>query len=148
MMSIKTYRFNSQIITLTIFFVIATVAYPIKGLESRKLDESTVPGDEGVKCTPSCIQSPPPPSPPLPSPPPPSPPPPSPPVLPPPKPKKSPTQDCPPPPSGPSPPDFLYLTGPPGNLYPIEQNFGGANRNLKVGLLALVSGFFLVLLAF
>ncbi|XWS69317.1 hypothetical protein CRYUN_Cryun04dG0168900 [Craigia yunnanensis] len=138
-MSIKTSRFNLPIVTLTIFFVIATVAYPINGLESRKLDESTVPGDQGVKCTPSCIQSPPPPSPP-----PPCPPPPSPPALPPPTPKKSPTQYCPPPPS---PPSFTYITGPPGELYPIDQYFGGANRNLEVGLLALVSGF-LFLLAF
>ncbi|XWS63910.1 hypothetical protein CRYUN_Cryun06bG0142000 [Craigia yunnanensis] len=144
-MSIKTSRFNLPIITLTIFFLIVTVAYPINGLESRKLDESTVPGDQGVKCTPSCIQSPPPlsppppsPPPPSPSPPPPSPLPPSPPVLPPPTPKKTPTQYCPPPPS---PPSFIYMTGPPGNLYPVYQNFSGASRNLEVGLLALVSGF-------
>ena len=157
-MSIKTSRFNLPIITLTIFFLIATDAYPINGLESRKLDESTVPGDQGVKCAPSCIQSPPPspllpsypppspplPSPPPPSPPPPSPPPPSPPVLTPPTPKKPPTQYCPPPPS---PPSSIYMTGPPGNLYPVYQNFTAASQNLEVGLLALVSGF-LVLLSF
>ncbi|XVF02836.1 hypothetical protein REPUB_Repub04eG0208700 [Reevesia pubescens] len=134
-MSMKKNRFNPLIITLTIFFVIATVAYPVNGLESRKLDESTVPGDQGVKCTPSCIQSPPPPSPPPPCPPPPA--------LPPPPPKKPPTQYCPPPPS---PPSFIYITSPPGNLYPIDENFGGGSL-LQVGLLALVSGF-LVLLAF
>ncbi|XP_022724987.1 formin-like protein 3 [Durio zibethinus] len=137
-MSIKTSRFNLPIITLTICFVIATIACPINGLESRKLDENSVPGDQGVKCTPSCVQSPPPPSPP-----PPCPPPPSPPALPPPTPKNPPTQYCPPPPI---PPSFIYVTGPPGELYPVE-NFYGASRNLKVGLLALVSGF-LVLLAF
>ncbi|OMP02337.1 Zinc finger, HIT-type [Corchorus olitorius] len=47
--------FNSQIITLAIFFVITTVAYPINGFEpssSRKLDESIVSGDDqgSVKC--------------------------------------------------------------------------------------------------
>ncbi|XVE85401.1 hypothetical protein DITRI_Ditri17bG0088200 [Diplodiscus trichospermus] len=138
-MTIKTNRFDPLITALTTFFVIATVAYPINCSESRKLDESIAPGDQGVKCTPSCIQSPPPPSPP-----PPCPPPPSPPVLPPPAPKKPPTQYCPPPPS---PPSFIYITGPPGNLYPIDQNFGGASRNLQVGLSALVCGF-LIFLAF
>ncbi|XP_022735202.1 formin-like protein 16 [Durio zibethinus] len=139
-MSIKTNRFDPLIVTLTIIFVTATVAYPIKGSESRKLDESTAPGDQGVKCTSSCVQSPPPPSPP-----PPCPPPPSPPALPPPTPKKQPTQYCPPPP--PSPPSFIYITSPPGNLYPIDQNFGGASRDLPLGLLSLVCGF-LILLAF
>ncbi|KAG4158891.1 hypothetical protein ERO13_D02G144800v2 [Gossypium hirsutum] len=138
-MSIKTNHFHPLFLFLTISFLIATVAYPIDALESRKLDESTVPGDQGIKCTPSCVQSPPPPSPP-----PPSPPPPSPPALPPPTPKKSPSQYCPPPPS---PPSFIYITGPPGNLYPIDQNFGAASRKFEVGLLALVSGL-LVLLAF
>ncbi|XP_022776386.1 pollen-specific leucine-rich repeat extensin-like protein 1 [Durio zibethinus] len=134
-MSIKKNRVNPPIIAVTIFFVIATVAYPINGLKTRKLDESTVPGDQGVKCNPSCTQSPPPPSPPPPSLPLPSPP----------KTKKPPKQYCPPPP--PSPPSFIYITGPPGSLYPIDQNFGDASRNFKVGLFALVSGF-LVLLAF
>ncbi|KAE8716633.1 hypothetical protein F3Y22_tig00110114pilonHSYRG00484 [Hibiscus syriacus] len=132
-MSIKTNQFDPPIVTLTIFFVIATVAYPIHGLESRKLDEGTVPGDQGIKCTPSCtVRSPPPPPPPLP------------PVLPPTTPKNPPTQYCPPPPS---PPSFIYMTSPPGNLYPIDQTYGAANRKFEVGLLALVSGF-LVFLAF
>ncbi|KAK8686272.1 hypothetical protein V6N13_125299 [Hibiscus sabdariffa] len=140
-MSIDSRRFLSSV---AVFVVIATVACPINGLESRKLDESTVPaGDQGVKCTPSCIQSPPPP--PLPSPPPACPPPPSPPALPPPTPKKPPTEYCPPPPVPPSPPSYIYITGPPGSLYPIDQNFGGADRNVAVGLLALVSGLFLLL---
>ncbi|KAK8483404.1 hypothetical protein V6N13_090502 [Hibiscus sabdariffa] len=130
-MSINARQFLSSVI---VFFVIITVACPINGLESRKLDESTVPGDQGVKCTPSCIQSPPPPPP---SPPPACPPPPAP--------KKPPTQYCPPPPVPPSPPSYIYITGPPGNLYPIDENFGGADRNVAVGLLALVSGLFLLL---
>ncbi|MBA0823727.1 hypothetical protein Goarm_020437, partial [Gossypium armourianum] len=132
-MSMKTHRWINphQILSsLTIFFAITIFVYPINGMESRRLDDSTVPGDQGVKCTPSCIQSPPPPS--LP---PPCPPPPSPPALPPPTPKKPPTQYCPPPPIPPSPPSFIYIPGSPGNLYSIDQNFGGANRNVAVGLL-------------
>ncbi|KAB2045587.1 hypothetical protein E1A91_D01G179500v1 [Gossypium mustelinum] len=137
-MSMKTHRWINphQILSsLTIFFAITIFVYPINGMESRRLDDSTVPGDQGVKCTPSCIQSPPPPS--LP---PPCPPPPSPPALPPPTPKKPPTQYCPPPPIPPSPPSFIYIPGSPGNLYSIDQNFGGANRNVAVGLLGLVCG--------
>ncbi|KAB2097291.1 hypothetical protein ERO13_A01G152400v2 [Gossypium hirsutum] len=142
-MSVKTHRWINphQILSsLTIFFVITIFVYPINSLESRRLDDSTVPGDQGIKCTPSCIQSPPPPS--LP---PPCPPPPSPPALPPPRPKKPPTQYCPPPPILPSPSSFIYIPDSPGNVYSIDQNFGGANRNVAVGLLGLVCGFSLLL---
>ncbi|KAK8529251.1 hypothetical protein V6N13_102185 [Hibiscus sabdariffa] len=140
-MSINATHFNPLFVIATVFFVIATVAYPVGSLESRKLDDSTtLPGDQGIKCTPSCVQ----PSPPPPSPPPPCPPPPSPPVLPPPTPKKPPTQYCPPPPS---PPSFIYITGPPGSLYPIDQTYGAASREFEVGLVGLVCGF-LVFLAF
>ncbi|KAL4278970.1 hypothetical protein GQ457_03G009960 [Hibiscus cannabinus] len=48
-MSIRTNHFDPLIVTLTVFFVIATVAY---GFESRKLDGGSVPGDQGIKCTP------------------------------------------------------------------------------------------------
>ncbi|KAJ1425414.1 putative leucine-rich repeat extensin-like protein 6 [Sesbania bispinosa] len=78
---------------------------------------------EEEKCTP-CGYTPSPP-PPLvyPSPPPPivylSPPPPSP--------KKPPSVYCPPPPSSPS---YQYITGPPGNLYPVDENFSGATPTL------------------
>ncbi|KAE8719645.1 extensin-like [Hibiscus syriacus] len=138
-MSTKINHFGPLLVTSTIFFVIAAVAYPIHGFESRKLDESTVPaGDQGIKCTPSCVQPSPPP------PPPPCPPPPSPPVLPPPTPKKPPTQYCPPPPA---PQSFIYITGPPGNLYPIDQTYGAASRKFEVGFLGLVCGL-LVFLAF
>ncbi|XP_039059847.1 mulatexin-like isoform X4 [Hibiscus syriacus] len=129
-MSKKANQFNLPVTALSIFFVITTVACPINGLVSRELDENTAPpsDDQGIKCTPSCTQSPPPPSPPPPPPPP--------------SPKKPPSHCC---PAGPTPPSVIYTTGPPGSLYPIEQNFGGASRNLEVGLLALVS---LLLVAF
>ncbi|XP_038997297.1 formin-like protein 16 isoform X2 [Hibiscus syriacus] len=142
-MLMKANWFNLPVTALAIFFVITTVAYSTNGLESRELDGNAAPpsDDQGIKCTPSCTQSPPPPSPPPPSPPPPAcPPPPSPLVFyPPPSPKKPPSSCC---PAGPTPP-YVYTTGPPGELYPIQQNFGGASRNLEVGLLALVSGFIL-----
>ncbi|KAI4373237.1 hypothetical protein MLD38_011385 [Melastoma candidum] len=97
---------------------------------SRKLDESTAPG-VGENCIPCTQASPPPPPPPVPCPPPPAlpPPPPPPPALPPPPPpsppQKPPTTYCPPPPS-----TYIYIAGPPGNLYPVEQYLGGAGRRL------------------
>jgi hypothetical protein len=45
--------------------------------------------------------------------------------LPPPTPKKPPSGYCPPPPPAPS---FIYVTGPPGNLYPIDNDFSAAGR--------------------
>ncbi|KAL4612529.1 hypothetical protein ACB092_08G206700 [Castanea dentata] len=116
----------------------------------------TIPGSADEKCS-ACTQSSPPPpspSPPPPSPPPPSPcpPPPSPPalpppeVLPPPTPKKPPTQECPPPP--PPPASLVYVTGPPGTLYPIDENFNGGSQNSATVLPVLVSCGLLGLLAF
>jgi len=97
-----------------VFFYITTSI--VNGVEigSRKLDETTVSTTNGTdeKCTPCGDSSPPPPPPvnPPPSPPPPSP-------------KKPPSQVyCPPPPS----PSYIYITGPPGNLYPVDENFSGA----------------------
>ncbi|XP_062150127.1 leucine-rich repeat extensin-like protein 3 [Alnus glutinosa] len=103
----------------------------------------TGPGTaDDPKCG-ACAQNSPPPPPP--SPPPPSPPPPyQKPCPPPPAPKKPATQYCPPPPSS-----FIYITGPPGNLYPIDQDFGGATQNSIMRLPALVAlGGLLGLLAF
>ncbi|KAF3967361.1 hypothetical protein CMV_008627 [Castanea mollissima] len=122
----------------------------------------TIPGSADEKCS-SCTQdSPPPPlppqcstctqsspPPPSPSPPPPSPPPPSPcppPPSPPPTPKKPPTQECPPPPSPPA--SLVYVTGPPGTLYPIDENFNGGSQNSATLLPVLVSYGLLGLLAF
>ncbi|GLT36937.1 hypothetical protein SLA2020_112830 [Shorea laevis] len=117
-MSLKAPRCNPPILVAALF-VIAIVAYSVNGQ------------NDSVKCTPSCAHSPPPPSPPPPSPPPPPPACPPPPALPPPTPKKPPTGYCPPPP-----PSFIYITGPPGNLYPIDQDFSGAGRKSdQVGLL-------------
>ncbi|XP_050894693.1 probable pathogenesis-related protein ARB_02861 [Lathyrus oleraceus] len=123
--------------TLFLMFFYITVPVMINGVESRKLDETTMPttNDTDVKCAPSCGgYAPPPPPPPQNCPPPPSPPPPSP--------KKPPSQNCPPPPS---PSSYLYITGPPGNLYPIDENFSGVNhrhhRSLAVVLLSLAVAF-------
>ncbi|KAF5442309.1 hypothetical protein F2P56_034979 [Juglans regia] len=120
-MPIKINPFNDARLLLTLFLVIIAV-FTVPG---------TAEGDE--KCT-SCTQI----SPPPPSPPPPCPPPPPPPALPPPppSPKKPPTQYCPPPPAPPS--SFLYITGPPGNLYPIDEDFNGAARDMVMRLPVLV----------
>lgn len=127
---------------LAIFLVIFVVASPTNALDHpRKLQESSVPvGDPNgeIKCggcpvcnTP-CTQSPP-------SPPPPSPPPPAP--------KKPPTpsfpsSNCPPPPS------YIYISGPPGNLYPVDPYFSNDAKGLLVELTLLVGCGFLSFLAF
>ncbi|XP_024008538.1 leucine-rich repeat extensin-like protein 3 [Eutrema salsugineum] len=105
--------FTVMITLLTCPIVINASSSSDSSLASRKLEEV-----DPIKCSPSCIQNPPPPSPPPPSPPPPACPPP--PALPPPPKKVSP--NCPPPP----PANFLYITGPPGNLYPVDEQFGAA----------------------
>ncbi|ESQ28105.1 hypothetical protein EUTSA_v10019710mg [Eutrema salsugineum] len=97
-----------------IVIIFTAIAFPmiINASESsanRKLEE------EPIKCTP-CLQNPPPPPPPSPPPPSPSCPPPP---LPPSPPKKK--SNCPPPPS-----TYIYMTGPPGELYPVDQQFGAA----------------------
>ncbi|KAK1390056.1 hypothetical protein POM88_018234 [Heracleum sosnowskyi] len=106
--------------------------------DPRRLQESSVPVDpnSGLKCggCPSCntpcTQSPP-------SLPPPSPPPPSP------KKKSKPSpNNCPPPPES-----NIYMTGPPGNLYPVDSNYSSASRTLLAGLSLLVGYGFLSFLA-
>ncbi|KAL6295180.1 hypothetical protein ACE6H2_003322 [Prunus campanulata] len=141
-MPIKMRCFNPPALAMiAMFLLIASVAGPVYADETPP-----APGEE--KCGP-CSQSPPPPSPPPPSPPPPS--------SPPPSPKKPPsTPYCPPPPSTPSTTPstpaspstpLIYITGPPGNLYPVDQSFNGARRSLVTGLPVLV-GCGLLLLAF
>ncbi|KAJ8548215.1 hypothetical protein K7X08_030684 [Anisodus acutangulus] len=144
----------SRFVIFLLFFV---VAIPItNGLNPRKLDEGESKCG-GCPCNKPCIPpSPPPPPPALP---PPSPPPP----------KKPPSgYNCPPPPysgggsggggggggSGsenvPYSPNsqYIYMTGPPGDLYPVDHNFGGAKSSFSSGFSLLISGFFLGLLLF
>ncbi|XP_014507733.1 formin-like protein 5 [Vigna radiata var. radiata] len=95
------------LVNLVLVFFVSSV----NAVESRKLDDTPVPATNGTeeKCG-SCgtvYPSPPPPAIPPPSPPPP---------------KKTPTQYCPPPP----PSSFIYITGPPGNLYPVDEDFSAA----------------------
>ncbi|XP_062111076.1 sulfated surface glycoprotein 185-like [Humulus lupulus] len=132
-------RFRAkEFVKLLLVISAVSALHMVNGLdESRKLDETpAVPtGSTDEKCTP-CTQ--------YPSPPPPSPPPPSPP----PSPKKPPspaTPYCPPPPSS-----FLYITGPPGELYPIDPDFtndaGKSISSFKARLPVLIgSGLFAVL---
>ncbi|GMH26252.1 hypothetical protein Nepgr_028095 [Nepenthes gracilis] len=129
---------------LVVILVIDALVSQINCSETRILDETTVPGssDPGNKCggcsscSNPCGQSPPPPPPP--SPPPPTPVLPSCPPPPPPPPKKPPII-CPPPPG------LIYLIGPPGDLYPIDNSSSAGLRSFAVGLPALM-GFGLVCL--
>ncbi|WJX50554.1 hypothetical protein P8452_36840 [Trifolium repens] len=125
------HQIKVPMVPILMFFYIITTS-EVTSVESRKLDEINVPMTNGtdVKCTPCGDYSPPPP----PANPPPSPPPPSP--------KKPPTQYCPPPPS----PSYIYITGPPGNLYPIDENFSGTShcghhRSFAILLLSLAVTF-------
>ncbi|XP_058735397.1 extensin-like [Vicia villosa] len=134
-MLIKQHQIKLPMILNAILMFFYITLSLINTVESRKLDETATvptPNNTDVKCAPSCGgYAPPPPPPPQNCPPPPSPPPPSP--------KKPPSsQNCPPPPS---PSSYIYITGPPGNLYPIDENFSGVNhrhhRSLAVILLSL-----------
>ncbi|KAL8196409.1 hypothetical protein R6Q57_024704 [Mikania cordata] len=127
-------------IMVSMILVAAVVTHTIKAVNPRKLDDTTVvgsPNDE-VKCGTcpcgtTCYTSPPPP------------PPPSPPPPPPPK-KQTPTPggNCPPPPysggGGKAPPNYIYIAGPPGDLYPIVQSVSAACRSFTAALLLVTSG--------
>lgn len=114
-------RWFDFLMLLNLLLLVIASAPPIQAVDSRKLDENTVPGSTGEKCIP-CTSSPPPP-----------PPPPPPPVLPPSSPKKPPSSYCPPPP-----PSFIYVPGPPGNLYTIDNDFNGAGRTSTMRLPVLI----------
>lgn len=133
---------------LAVIFAILAVALVVADGQ-----EPLTPGAEnkcgGCPCNNPCVVPSPPP------PPPPSPPPPSPPPAP-----KPPTpgQNCPPPPSktpsGPSfptyptpPSQYIYFTGPPGSLYPVDNNFNVAGRSFTVGLPLLIGGIIVALIS-
>lgn len=86
----------------------------------------------------------------------PSPPPPALPPPPPPPPKKKPPSNyCPPPPSGgggggqyPPNPPYIYINGPPGNLYPVDPYYSGSGRSLSTGLMPFLISTVLGLIAF
>lgn len=118
---------HTKALTATILTAMAFLAFPMiinasDSSTNRKLEE------DPIKCTP-CLQNIPPP--------PPSPPPPSPACPPPPLPPSPPKKSyCPPPPS-----TYIYMTGPPGELYPIDQQFGAAaaKRFTVVKILGLIA---------
>lgn len=134
-MPIKEHLIKAPMI-LNLLFVIVCVTAPVNGLNPRKLDETPAPATNGQeKCGTCDNNAPPPPSPPPPEIPPPSPPPPK---------KQKPSSNyCPPPPSS----GYIYLTGPPGNLYPVDENFNGASRQRFAGALPVLAGL-LCLIAF
>uniref|UniRef100_A0A7N0UCQ9 Uncharacterized protein n=1 Tax=Kalanchoe fedtschenkoi TaxID=63787 RepID=A0A7N0UCQ9_KALFE len=113
-------------VTLFVFFsLLIQSPVIISSQQLRKLDE-TPTGEIKCggcsSCSNPCAQSPPPPSPP--------PPPPSPP-------KKPPTVKCPPPPA-----PYIYITAPPGDLYPVDPYYYGSAGRAAVGLVAFVSSVF------
>ncbi|XP_059316778.1 uncharacterized protein LOC132067527 [Lycium ferocissimum] len=147
----------SRFVIFFLFFVVAI--HIANGLNPRKLDEGESKCG-GCPCDKPCNPPSPPPPPPSPPPPPPDLPPPSPPP-----PKKPPSgYNCPPPPCSdgcggggggggenvPSSPNsqYIYMTGPPGDLYPVDHNVDGAKRSFSSGFSLLISGFFLGLLLF
>ncbi|PIN02796.1 hypothetical protein CDL12_24686 [Handroanthus impetiginosus] len=127
-----------KLLQVTIFLaIISTLVQSQELKNSRKLDEAAPP-DLQNKCGSCPCDQPcnPPPSPPPPPPPPPTP-------------KKPPPSNyCPPPPSGgggggeyPPNPPYLYINGPPGNLYPVDASYSGSGRILSMGLMPfLISG--------
>ncbi|CAI9756005.1 unnamed protein product [Fraxinus pennsylvanica] len=101
----------------------------IEGLNPRKLDDEAPPDLQNkcgnCPCNNPCNQAPPPPPPPSPPPPPKI---------------KPPSNYCPPPPSGggggqyPPNPPYIYINGPPGNLYPVDPYYSGASRRFSLRL--------------
>ncbi|KGN50831.1 hypothetical protein Csa_004723 [Cucumis sativus] len=119
-MCIQPHPFYSLLI-LHFFLILSINLQPIHGfISSKKLDEPIPRHDSSVKCTPCTRYSPPPPPPP----------------------KKPPPIYCPPPPLPPS--SFIYMLGPPVNLYPIEHDFASADRRSVAMELPVVAFFGLI----
>lgn len=123
-----------KVLHFTIFLAMisTSVVQSQQLMNSRKLDETPAPNLEN-KCGSCPCNNPcnPPPSPPPPCPPPPPPPPKKPP----------PSNNCPPPPNGggggqyPPNPPYIYINGPPGDLYPVDSYYSGSGRSLSTGLM-------------
>ncbi|KAI3729352.1 hypothetical protein L6452_18008 [Arctium lappa] len=137
-----------------VILAVAMVTAPIKAMNPRKLDETNPVGstDDQIKCGScpcgqTCYTSPPPPPPPSPSPPPPAK-----------KPSPTPGLNCPPPPSGggggggggggKTPPNYIYIAGPPGDLYPVVQSVSDGRRRFTVAPPLLVLSGLLGILCF
>ncbi|KAK4430296.1 hypothetical protein Salat_1330300 [Sesamum alatum] len=130
-----------QITTFLAIILSASAQAEKEPMNSRKLDDESPPDLDNkcgsCPCNSPCI--------PLPSPPPPSPPPP---------PKNPQPSNCPPPPSGQNPPSrpsppYIYVNGPPGNLYPVYPYNSGHSRSFSMGIIPfLISSSILWLLAF
>ncbi|KAL7110697.1 hypothetical protein ACP275_05G041700 [Erythranthe tilingii] len=131
--------------TLKLFYFTIFIIATLSMVNSRNLDELTPDPDLQNKCGSCPCNNPcanPPPSPPPPS---------LPPPPPPPAPKKPPpTTNCPPPPYGggggggggqyPPNPPYIYINGPPGNLYPVDPFYSGSGRSFDSAGLMLIGG--------
>ncbi|XP_056694364.1 sulfated surface glycoprotein 185 [Spinacia oleracea] len=106
-------------LSCSILLVLIFIA-PINGFDETGSSDSSIKCGGCSPCgNPSCYLSPPPPPSPLPPPPPPK--------------KKPISSYCPPPPSSTgtgSGSGFVYMTAPPGELYPVVQNYSGSPPNL------------------
>ncbi|XP_022882025.1 leucine-rich repeat extensin-like protein 3 [Olea europaea var. sylvestris] len=116
-----------KMLKFIVFLVFVSIAVRSEGLNPRKLDDETPPDFQNkcgnCPCNNPCNQAPPPPPPPSPPPPPKI---------------KPPSNYCPPPPSGggqyPPNPPYIYVNGPPGNMYPVDPYYSGAGRSFSLRL--------------
>ncbi|XP_042008977.1 chitin-binding lectin 1-like [Salvia splendens] len=124
-----------KILHFTIFLgMISNLVESQQATHSRKLLDETPPELEnkcrGCPCNNPCN---PPPSPPPP----------------PPKKQPPPSNYCPPPPSGGGQnPPYIYINGPPGNLYPVDPYYSGSARSISSGLMPFLISAVTGLLAF
>ncbi|KAI3825103.1 hypothetical protein L1987_06579 [Smallanthus sonchifolius] len=141
-----TIAFGVVVVFMTL--AVALVPLPIKAVNPPQLNDTTPITTNQLKdeikcgecpCGTTCYSSPPPPPPCPPPPPPPK------------KPSPTPGVNCPPPPkggSGHAPPDYIYITGPPKDLYPAVQSISAARRSFTVAPPLLVLFGLLGVLAF